>query len=127
MITFIDMETLTAYEEELMQIIWTKKKVLVKDVLNELKDPKPPYTTLASHIKMLEKKGYLGNKSYGKTLEYFPIVQQNTYQKTSFQRILGSFYQGSVANFLSFLVKEEKLSETDLLELKELIEKNKKE
>jgi BlaI family transcriptional regulator, penicillinase repressor len=121
------MEPLSAYEEELMQIIWTKNKVLVKDVLLALKEPKPPYTTLASHLKVLEKKGFLGYKTYGKTLEYYPLIQQSDYQNKSFQRILGNFYQGSVANFLSFLVKEEKLSESDLLELKELIEKNKKE
>ncbi len=119
------METLTQYEEELMQIIWSKQRVLVKDVLSALKDPKPPYTTLASHLKVLEKKGFLANKSYGKTLEYYPVVQQADYQKKSFQRILGNFYQGSVANFLSFLVKEEKLGEKDLKELKDLIEKNK--
>ena len=116
------METLTKYEETLMRIFWKLKRALVRDVLNELPEPKPPYTTLASNIKLLEKKGFLDHKSYGKILEYFPTISQSDYRKNSFNELVEDYFDGSVENVLSFMVKEKGLSEKDMEELQKLIE-----
>jgi len=116
------METLTKYEEALMRIFWNLKRALVRDVLNELPDPKPPYTTLASNIKLLEKKGYLEHKTYGNILEYFPTISQSDYRKTSFNELVEDYFEGSVENVLSFMVKEKGLSEKDMEELQKLID-----
>lgn len=116
------METLTKYEESLMRIFWKLKKALVRDVLNELPEPKPPYTTLASNIKLLEKKGYLDHKTYGNIHEYFPTITQTEYRKTSFNELLEDYFEGSVENVLSFMVKEKGLSEKDMEELQKLID-----
>lgn len=116
------METLTKYEETLMRIFWKLKRALVRDVLNELPEPKPPYTTLASNIKLLEKKGFLDHKSYGKILEYFPAVSQSDYRKNSFNELVEDYFDGSVENVLSFMVKEKGLSEKDMEELQKLID-----
>jgi BlaI family transcriptional regulator, penicillinase repressor len=116
------METLTKYEEGLMRIFWKLKRALVRDVLNELPEPKPPYTTLASNIKLLEKKGFLDHKSYGKILEYFPTISQSDYRKNSFNELVEDYFDGSVENVLSFMVKEKGLSEKDMEELQKLID-----
>jgi predicted transcriptional regulator len=116
------METLTKYEEGLMRIFWNLKRALVRDVLNELPDPKPPYTTLASNIKLLEKKGFLDHKSYGKIHEYFPTISQSDYRKNSFNELVEDYFEGSVENVLSFMVKEKGLSEKDMEELQKLID-----
>jgi len=116
------METLTKYEESLMRIFWKLKKALVRDVLNELPEPKPPYTTLASNIKLLEKKGYLDHKTYGNIHEYFPTITQTEYRKTSFNELMEDYFEGSVENVLSFMVKEKGLSEKDMEELQKLID-----
>lgn len=116
------METLTKYEEGLMRIFWKLKKALVRDVLNELPEPKPPYTTLASNIKLLEKKGYLDHKTYGNIHEYFTIISQSEYRKTSFNEMVEDYFEGSVENVLSFMVKEKGLSEKDMEELQKLID-----
>jgi predicted transcriptional regulator len=116
------METLTKYEEGLMRIFWNLKRALVRDVLNELPEPKPPYTTLASNIKLLEKKGFLDHKSYGKIHEYFPTISQSDYRKNSFNELVEDYFEGSVENVLSFMVKEKGLSEKDMEELQKLID-----
>ncbi|MCH6232373.1 BlaI/MecI/CopY family transcriptional regulator [Cognataquiflexum rubidum] len=116
------METLTKYEETLMRIFWKLKRALVRDVLNELPEPKPPYTTLASNIKLLEKKGFLDHKSYGKILEYFPTISQSDYRKNTFNELVEDYFDGSVENVLSFMVKEKGLSEKDMEELQKLID-----
>ena len=68
------MENLTPQEEEAMLIIWHLGKGFVKDFLEQYPEPRLPYTTLASTVKNLERKGYLTSRRYGNTYEYTPLV-----------------------------------------------------
>ncbi|MEX2569355.1 MAG: BlaI/MecI/CopY family transcriptional regulator [Cyclobacteriaceae bacterium] len=121
------METLNANEEQVMGIIWRLEKALVRDVLNNFPEPKPPYTTLASIMKQLESKGYLAHKSYGNTHEYCPLISKYEYQSKSFNRLVKNYFEGSAKNVLSFMVKEKKLTENDMKELEKLVEDFKKD
>jgi predicted transcriptional regulator len=120
------MEALTNNEEQVMQIIWELEKALVRDVLNQFPEPKPPYTTLASVIKQLENKGYLDHKTYGNTHEYFPIISKKAYQRSSFNLLVKNYFEGSAKNVLSFMVKEDKLSDKDIQDLEKMVENLKK-
>jgi BlaI family transcriptional regulator, penicillinase repressor len=116
------MEELTQHEERIMRIFWKEDRALVREVLAQLPEPKPPYTTLASSIKLLERKGFLGHKAYGTTHEYFPLITQGEYSKKSINRMVNHFFDGSVGNFLSFMVKEKELSEKEIKEIQKLID-----
>jgi len=116
------MEELSYHEERIMRIIWRLEKALVRDILEELPQPQPPYTTLASSVKLLEKKGYLMHKSYGSTHMYFPLISQADYSKRSANRLMKNYFEGSVGNFLSFMVKENKISDQELADLQKLID-----
>jgi len=116
------MEELTQHEERIMRIFWKEERALVRVVLEQLPEPKPPYTTLASSIKLLERKGFLGHKAYGTTHEYFPLITQGEYSKKSINRMVNHFFEGSVGNFLSFMVKEKDLSEKEIKEIQKLID-----
>ena len=119
------MEELTKAEERIMQVIWKLQNVFVKDIIEELEeDPKPPYNTISSIVRLLEKKGYLSYKAYGKTYEYFPTISKEDYTKTTFSKMFSGYFDSSPASLLSFMVKEEKLSVADIEELKALINKN---
>lgn len=119
------MEELTKAEERIMQIFWKLKSAFVKDIIAELEeDPKPPYNTISSIVRILEKKGYLGYKAYGKTYEYFPIISKGEYRKTFFKKMISGYFDNSVENLLSFMVKEQKLSDDELKKIKEIIDKN---
>ena len=117
------MEELSPQEERIMRIFWKLEKALIRDILNLLPAPRPPYTTLASHIRHLENKGYLNHRSYGNTHEYYPVISRNNYQSRSFDRLVKNYFEGSAKNMLSFMVKEKKLSEKDIQELQKLMEK----
>ena len=117
------MEELNQNEEQLMAIFWSHGELLIRDVLEQLPEPKPPYTTLASTIKNLERKGYLTHRSFGTVNLYKPIINQEDYQKRSLNRLVSQFFGGSVGNFLSFMVKEKTISEKEVKELKEMIDK----
>ena len=119
------MEEITTAEERIMQVIWKLQNVFVKDIIEELEeDPKPPYNTISSIVRLLEKKGYLSYKAYGKTYEYFPTISKEDYTKTTFSKMFSGYFDSSPASLLSFMVKEEKLSVADIEELKALINKN---
>jgi len=121
------MEELTRAEERIMQIIWKLEKAFVKDIIEEMEEePKPPYNTISSIVRILEKKGYLNYKAYGKTYEYYPAIGKDAYTRTTFSKLFSGYFDNSPVNLLSFMVKEQTLSETDIEELKALINKNEK-
>lgn len=116
------MKELSEQEERIMRLFWKKEQALVRDILDEFPDPKPPYTTLASTIRLLEKKGYLTHKVYGTVHMYTPVVSQEDYSKKSINHMVKHFFEGSVGNFLSFMVKEKKISKGEVEGLQKLID-----
>lgn len=120
------MEELTKAEERVMQVLWKLKTGFVKDIIDALPDdPKPPYNTISSVVRLLEKKDYVGYKAYGKTYEYFPLISKTDYRKAFFKKMISGYFDNSVESLLSFMVKEEQLSEEDINKIQDIINKNK--
>ena len=115
------MENLTGREEEVMQILWDLKKALVRDIIEKLPNPKQPYTTVSSIVRLLEKKGFVSHKSYGNTHEYFPIVPKAEYRKRKFKGLLTQYFDNSIENMVSFLIKEKKLTPKEIEDLTRMI------
>ncbi len=114
------MQKLTKAEEELMQYIWQYGPTTVSQLIERMDEPHPPHSTISSIIRILEKKGFLDHKAYGRTYEYFPIVEKKVYSKFSIKKLVSNYFEGSMNELVSFLVKENDLS---LTELSEMIEK----
>lgn len=119
------MEQLTQTEERIMQVLWKLKSAFVKDVIAELPEPKPPYNTVSSVIRLLEKKGFVSHKAYGKTYEYFPAIKKKDYSKLTFKKMLGGYFENSYKSLVSFIVEEESLSDHEIQELEKLIAEKK--
>ena len=117
------MERLTVREEEIMQVLWKLGKAFVKEIIAELPDPKPPYTTVSSVVRLLEEKGFVGYTAFGRTHQYFPLVDQKEYAGSTFQRMVQDYFQGSYKNVVSFMMNAEEISDTELAELRKLLEK----
>ena len=105
---------LTTKEEEIMQILWNLKKAFVKEIRQELPDPKPPYTTVASTVKKLLEKGFVKFQTYGNTNQYSPTIQKKTYRKRVFKKLLKGYFESSPEELFSFFVKEEKMEEQEI-------------
>ncbi|SHM34989.1 Predicted transcriptional regulator [Cyclobacterium lianum] len=116
------MEQLSSNEEQVMGIIWELEKALVREVLKRYPEPKPPYTTLASVIRQLEKKGFLDHVTYGTTHQYFPLISKRDYRHRSFNQMVKNYFDGSAQNLLSFMVKEKKLSDEEFEALEKMVE-----
>lgn len=119
------MEKLTIQEEEAMLSIWQLDGGFVKEVLDNLKGEKPPYTTLASTIKNLEKKGYVKAVKYANAKRYEPIISEKEYKGKFMNGFVGDYFRNSYKEMVSFFVKEEKLSSTELEEIMNMIKNNK--
>ncbi|WP_020526603.1 BlaI/MecI/CopY family transcriptional regulator [Flexithrix dorotheae] len=117
------LEALTKTEERVMQILWDLKKGFVKDVIAKMAPEKPPYNTISSVVRILEKKGFVDHKAYGKTHEYFPIVSKSAYKKFTFKNMISNYFEGSYEKLVSFMVQEEELSEKEIEEIKDIIGK----
>ena len=111
-----------------MQILWKIKKGFVNDMIKELPDPKPPYNTISSIVRILESKGFVNYKAYGKSHQYFPVVTKAAYRKFAFKQMISGYFDGSYEKVVSFIVKNEenKLTNNEVEELKKLTEVLKK-
>src|SRR5476649_1801599 len=115
------MEELTKTEERVMQIIWKLKTCFVKDIIDAMPDdPKPPYNTISSVVRLLESKGFLDYKAYGKTHEYFPAISKAEYRKASVKKILSGYFDNSAESLFSFMLKEDQLSPEEINKIKQI-------
>ena len=120
------MKSLTKAEEQIMQIIWQKEKCLVRDIMEVLGDPEIPQTTVSSVVRILEKKGFVGHKAYGKTYEYFPLVPKEDFTKSSIKNWINNYFDGSPKQLVSFLITENEIGLKDLDQLMKQLETVKK-
>ena len=117
------MKYLTSQEEEAMLIIWRIGKSFVKDILAQYPEPRPPYTTLASTVKNLERKGYVKSRQYGNTYEYTPVVCEKDYKKQFMSAFVKDFFCNSYSELVTFYAQEQHISVDELKEIIRIIEK----
>lgn len=121
------MKELTKAEDQVMQILWKLEKGVVNDIVDQFPNPKPAYNTVSTVVRILEKKGFVDHKSYGKTHEYYPIVEKETYTKKFLQSFTKNYFNNSFSQLISFFAKDKDISINDLEEIKAMIEKEMQE
>jgi len=122
-INFQNMKRLTKREEEVMSVIWDMGRALVNDITPRLPIPDLPYTTVSSIVRILEMKGFVDHKSYGRTHEYFPVISKEEYRNFQMKSFVKKYFDSSYQNVVSYFVNEQKLTTDDLKSLIEIIEK----
>jgi BlaI family transcriptional regulator, penicillinase repressor len=118
---------LTRAEEQVMQCLWRIKKGFLSDIVEQFPEPRPAYTTIATVIRVMVRKKFIGFNSYGKTNEYYPLISKEEYSKFQVRNLVDSFFNGSTSSFASAFTKESDMSLKEMEDLKELIEKRIKE
>ena len=110
------MKVLTKAEEQIMQVIWKLDKAFLREILDELPAPKPHSNTVATIIKILVEKEFVGIAVFGRTHQYHPLVSKELYSKGTMKSLVKGYFEGSFSNAVSFMVKENNIS-LDELEL----------
>ncbi|GBF21840.1 MULTISPECIES: BlaI/MecI/CopY family transcriptional regulator [Arenibacter] len=113
---------LSKTEEELMNHLWKLNKAFMKDLLEVYPEPKPATTTVATLLKRMTDKGFVGYTLFGKSREYYPLVKKKDYFSKHLDGLIKTFFNDSASQFASFFAQETDLSKEELEELRNLID-----
>jgi BlaI family transcriptional regulator, penicillinase repressor len=116
------MEKLSHQEEQAMLAAWKTGEGNVKSFMDNMEEPLPPYTTLASTIKNLEKKGFLSSRLVGNAYLYTPVISEADYKKRFLGGVVKDYFENSYKEMVNFFVEQKKLSAKELKEIIEMIE-----
>jgi BlaI family penicillinase repressor len=120
------MQKLAKREEQIMQACWHLGKAFIKEIIAELPDPKPHYNSVATMVRILEEKGFLGHETLGNTFQYYPVVSKEQYQIHAFDDIVKQYFNNSYPRMLAYFAKKQKISREEINEILELIQSQKK-
>ncbi len=118
------MKQLTKAEEEVMQILWQLERCNVAAIIDELPEPKPAYNTVSTIVRILESKGFVDHLKEGKGHVYYPMVKKSDYSHQSINKLVDGYFQGSYKSLVSFFMKKNDMS---LSELESILKEIKKE
>lgn len=104
------MNELTRAEERIMRILWKIEKGFVKDILEHFPDPKPPYNTVSTIIRIMDQKGIVGHKSYGNSYQYFPLITKEDYTNKFLNHFLKKYFSNSFGKLIHFFSKTNDLN-----------------
>ncbi|MDD2674131.1 BlaI/MecI/CopY family transcriptional regulator [Flavobacterium psychrolimnae] len=116
------MQQLTNAEEQVMEHLWKLEKAFMKDLLEAYPKPKPATTTIATLLKRMIDKQFVAYNEFGNSREYYPLVKKTDYFSKHVNGLISNFFNNSASQFASFFTTETNLSQTELEELKKIID-----
>lgn len=121
------MITLTKAEERIMQILWDIKKGFVKDIQDEFPEPKPPYNTVSTIVRVLVKKEIVSFKKYGNTYQYYPLISREEYSKSQMNRLVGDYFNNSFKKVVNFFSENKNMNMDEVDEVLKMLEEIKEQ
>lgn len=120
------MKQLTKAEEQVMQVLWRLEKCNVAAIIDELPKPKPAYNTVSTIVRILESKGFVDHEQEGRGHLYFPLVKKSDYSNQSINKLVDGYFQGSFKSMVSFFMKKNDMSLSELESILKDIRRNDK-
>ena len=111
------MKTLSAREEEIMDILWEKGPLFVKEIVELYDEPRPHFNTLSTFVRGLEEKGYVGHRAFGNSYQYYAKVSRDDFKKKTLKGVISKYFNNSYLGVVSSLVREEEISLDELIHL----------
>jgi len=120
------MVTLTKAEEKIMKLLWELEKGFIKDILEKFPEPKPPYNSVSTIVRVLVKKEIVGFKKYGGTYEYYPLISKDEYRKSQLGSLVNGYFNNSLSQVVNFFSENKKLKIDEVDEVIQMLEELKK-
>ena len=120
------MKALSDREQEVMNVIWEMRNCCVDDVLQQLPEPKPAYTTVQTFMKILEEKEFLAHKRDGKKFIFYPLIEKPEYNRWYLKHMKDNLFGGSAKSLLNTFIHDNELTDSDIRELESLLAELKK-
>lgn len=115
------MVTLTKAEERIMKILWEIGEGFIKDIIERFPDPKPPYNSVSTIVRVLVQKDIVGFTAYGGTHKYHPLITRDEYSKGQLSRLLTDYYNNSLREVVNFFSENKNLDEKELDEVMKML------
>ena len=116
------MTTLTKAEEKIMKILWGIERGFIKDIIEHYPDPKPPYNSVSTIVRVLVQKNIVGYEAYGNSHQYHPLLSKEEYSKGQLSRLVSDYYDNSLKQIVNFFSESNKLDEQELDEVMKMLE-----
>lgn len=120
------MVELTKAEEKIMKILWKIEKGFIKDIQDMFPEPKPPYNSVSTIVRVLVKKNIVSYTQYGTTYEYFPLITKNEYRKGQLGRLVKDYYNNSLKQVVNYFSESKNLDINEVDEVMKMLEELKK-
>ncbi len=117
------MKILTKAEEQVMQSLWKLETAFLREIVDEMPLPKPHQNTVATLLKILIEKEFVGIHVMGRQHQYYPLIGKAEYSNKTMKQMLKGYFEGSFSNVVSFMVKENNISVEELESLLAQIKK----
>lgn len=115
------MAKFTDGELNVMKILWEHGELKPAEIQEHFPTPiKNP--ALRSYLTVLLEKGHVRRRMVGKAYHYKAITRSNASLRHSLGRIVDVFFEGSTEALMMNLIKSEKLTDDELLQLKRMAE-----
>ena len=123
----MEIKELTRAEEEVMQILWRLKKGFIKEILEKFVEPRPAYSTVSTIIRILQEKGFVNYRVYGRTYPYFPVISKDDYRKSQMSSFVRNYFSNSYQKMVSFFAREDSITVKEMEEIMEMMKKEEKD
>ena len=125
--THLAMTTLTKAEEKIMKILWGIEKGFIKDIIAQYPDPKPPYNSVSTIVRVLVQKNIVGYEAYGNSHQYHPLISKEEYSKSQLSRLVSDYYNNSLKQVVNFFTESKELDAKELDEVMKMLNELKSE
>jgi len=119
------MKHLTNREEKIMELFWEKGSLFVKEIIDQLAEPKPHYNTISTIVRGLEEKGFVGHEQFGNTYRYLAIISREEFSRNTIKNMVSKYFNTSYASVVSMFVEEQKITTEEIQELIRQVESRK--
>ncbi len=120
------MVTLTKAEERIMQILWDLERGFIKDIQEKFPNPKPPYNTISTIVRVMVKKEIVSFKSYGGSYQYYPIISKEKYRTEQMSRLMSNYFGNSLREVVNFFSETQDIEVHEVNESLKILEDMKK-
>src|SRR6056297_3114204 len=117
------MKELTQSEEQIMQILWDLERGFVRDIREQMPEPKPAYNTVSTIVRILEKKGFVSHLVYGNSHQYHPLITREAYSKNRISSLVQNYFKNSYSELVSLFARDKNMSLDEMEEIMKIMDR----
>jgi BlaI family penicillinase repressor len=117
----MEAKDLTKAEEQLMQALWKMQRAFIREIIDQMPEPKPVHSSVSTIMRVLETKGLVGYDAFGKSHRYYPLISREEYKRFQLMKLMVNYFDNSAQKLFSFFIDEQKIPEEDVKEINKML------